>query len=90
MQHAIVVVGGSPPDARVGAGLADAGRPGTGFVVAADSGYDHARRLGLAVDVLVGRVRRKIDADGVPSLLHTMRGVGYVLTERPGGSTHAP
>ena len=49
MQHAIVVVGGSPPDARAFARVAPAD-----FVVAADSGYDHARRLGLAVDVLVG------------------------------------
>lgn len=49
MQHAIVVVGGSAPDARV-PGLLPAGA----LVVAADSGYDHARRLGLVVDVLVG------------------------------------
>lgn len=49
MQHAVVVVGGAPPDARAAARLGPAD-----LVVAADSGYDHARRLGLAVDVLVG------------------------------------
>ena len=36
-----------------------------------------------AVDVLVGRVRRKIDRAGVAPLLHTMRGAGYVLTDQP-------
>ena len=36
-----------------------------------------------AVDVLVGRVRRKIDREGLIPLLHTVRGVGYVLAERP-------
>ena len=34
-----------------------------------------------AVDVLVGRVRRKIDRDGVTPLLHTIRGSGYILTD---------
>ena len=35
-QHAIVVVGGSPPDARVGVGLAGTGLPDARLVVAAD------------------------------------------------------
>lgn len=39
-----------------------------------------------AVDVLVGRVRRKIDREGLAPLLHTVRGVGYVLDERPPAS----
>lgn len=34
-----------------------------------------------AVDVLVGRVRRKIDADDGRPLIHTIRGAGYVLSE---------
>jgi len=42
-----------------------------------------------AVDVLVGRLRRKIDRDALPALLHTVRGAGYVLTDRPAG-TDAP
>ena len=36
-----------------------------------------------AVDVLVGRVRRKIDRGGLAPLLHTIRGTGYLLTDRP-------
>jgi two-component system copper resistance phosphate regulon response regulator CusR len=38
-----------------------------------------------AVDVLVGRLRRKIDGEGLLPLLHTVRGTGYVLTDRIGG-----
>jgi len=38
-----------------------------------------------AVDVLVGRLRRKIDRAGLTPLLHTVRGSGYVLTDRPRG-----
>lgn len=33
-----------------------------------------------AVDVLVGRVRRKLDPDGTRPLIHTVRGMGYVLS----------
>lgn len=36
-----------------------------------------------AVDVLVGRVRRKIAQPGEPPLLHTVRGMGYLLSDRP-------
>lgn len=35
-----------------------------------------------AVDVLVGRVRRKIEAAPGPRLLHTVRGAGYLLSDR--------
>ena len=35
------------------------------------------------VDVYVRRLREKIDADFEPKLLHTVRGVGYVLREAP-------
>jgi two-component system copper resistance phosphate regulon response regulator CusR len=43
---------------------------------------DNFDPVGNAVDVLVSRVRRKLD-DGQPrALLHTIRGVGYVLTDR--------
>jgi len=31
------------------------------------------------IDVYVNYLRRKIDADGEPKLIHTVRGVGYVL-----------
>ncbi len=33
-----------------------------------------------AVDVLVGRLRRKIDRAGMPAILRTVRGAGYVLS----------
>lgn len=36
-----------------------------------------------AVDVLVGRLRRKVDAGASTALLHTVRGAGYMLTDRP-------
>ena len=35
-----------------------------------------------AVDVLVGRVRRKIDIEGMVPLLHTLRGTGYILSDK--------
>lgn len=40
-----------------------------------------------AVDVLVGRVRRKVDGEGEPPLIHTVRGAGYMLADR--GPGHA-
>ena len=36
-----------------------------------------------AIDVLVGRLRRKVDGPGQLSLVRTVRGAGYVLTEAP-------
>ncbi|HEY3711118.1 MAG TPA: response regulator transcription factor [Amycolatopsis sp.] len=45
-------------------------------------GYDFgAASNGL--DVYVGSLRRKLEAAGEPRLLHTVRGVGYVLREDP-------
>ena len=35
------------------------------------------------VDVYIKRLREKIDADFEPRLLHTVRGVGYVIKESP-------
>ena len=35
------------------------------------------------VDVYIKRLREKIDADHEPKLLHTVRGVGYVMKETP-------
>jgi two-component system response regulator MprA len=36
-----------------------------------------------SLEVYVGYVRRKLEAEGEPRLLHTVRGVGYVLREQP-------
>jgi two-component system response regulator MprA len=45
-------------------------------------GYDFgASSNGL--DVYVSYLRRKLEVDGEPRLLHTVRGVGYVLREGP-------
>jgi two-component system, OmpR family, response regulator PrrA len=35
------------------------------------------------VDVFVGYLRRKLEADGETRLLHTVRGVGFVLRPDP-------
>ena len=43
---------------------------------------DNFDPIGNVVDVLVGRLRRKIAAPGHAPLIHTIRGRGYVLAER--------
>lgn len=45
----VIFAGGDPPPASVLAGLPDGV-----YVIAADSGFDHATRLGVKVDLLVG------------------------------------
>ena len=42
---------------------------------------DNFDPVGNVVDVLIGRLRRKIDAAGGAPLIHTLRGAGYQLTE---------
>lgn len=44
---------------------------------------DNFDPIANAVDVLVGRVRRKIDVEGLRPLIHTLRGMGYVLSAHP-------
>ena len=39
--------------------------------------------LSNSLDVYVGYLRRKLEAEGEPRLVHTVRGVGYVLREQP-------
>jgi two-component system response regulator MprA len=34
------------------------------------------------LDVYIGYLRRKLEADGEPRLIHTVRGIGYALRER--------
>ena len=41
-------------------------------------GYDFPT-TGNALEVYIGYLRRKTEADGEPRLIHTVRGVGYVL-----------
>jgi two-component system response regulator PrrA len=41
-------------------------------------GYDFEVRTD-AVDTFVSYLRRKLEADGRPRILHTVRGVGFVL-----------
>ncbi len=41
-------------------------------------GYDFAADTNV-VDVFIGYLRRKLEAGGAPRLLHTVRGVGFVL-----------
>ena len=36
------------------------------------------------VDVQVSRLRRKIDSGAIPTLIHTVRGVGYTLSDKAG------
>ncbi|MGW4065334.1 response regulator transcription factor [Amycolatopsis sp. NPDC004747] len=45
-------------------------------------GYDFPTS-GNALEVYVGYLRRKTEAEGEPRLIHTVRGVGYVLRETP-------
>ena len=43
-------------------------------------GYDFPTS-GNALEVYIGYLRRKTEAGGLPRLIHTVRGVGYVLRE---------
>jgi DNA-binding response OmpR family regulator len=42
---------------------------------------DHYDSLSNLIEVFVNRLRKKLEADGAPRLLHTVRGAGYVLRE---------
>lgn len=69
----LVVAGGDPVDARWAAAL-----PDDAFVVAADSGLDRARELGLAVDLVVG------DLDSVdPAHLAAVTAAGTRVERHP-------
>ena len=51
-----------------------------------DEIWDHAYDFGESpesnvVDAHVGHLRRKLEAGGLSRLLHTRRGIGYVLSE---------
>jgi two-component system response regulator MprA len=57
-----------------------------GIVLGRDTIYDRIwgfdfETSSRSLDVYVGYLRRKTEADGEPRLLHTVRGVGYVVRE---------
>lgn len=52
------------------------------FILEEVWGYDFPTTAN-SLEVYVGYVRRKTEAEGEPRLLHTVRGVGYVLRETP-------
>jgi two-component system response regulator MprA len=45
-------------------------------------GYDFGS-TSRTLEVYMGYLRRKLEADGEPRLLHTVRGIGYVLRVEP-------
>ena len=51
------------------------------FILEEVWGYDFPTTAN-SLEVYVGYLRRKTEAEGEPRLLHTVRGVGYVLKER--------
>lgn len=55
---------------------------GRGFILEEVWGFDFPTTAN-SLEVYVGYVRRKLEVDDEPRLLHTVRGVGYVLRESP-------
>ncbi|NBP50025.1 MAG: DNA-binding response regulator [Actinobacteria bacterium] len=58
-----------------------------GIVLSRDYLYEHiwgyhVETSSKSLDVYVGYLRRKLEEAGEPRLLHTVRGVGYVLREQ--------
>lgn len=51
-------------------------------ILSAVWGYDFSTDTNV-VDVFVSYLRRKLEAHGAPRVIHTVRGVGFVLREEP-------
>ncbi len=45
-------------------------------------GYDFDVDTNVA-DVFISYLRRKLEREGVPRVIHTVRGIGYVLRSEP-------
>jgi two-component system copper resistance phosphate regulon response regulator CusR len=45
-----------------------------------DDNYDPASNL---IESYINRLRRKLEVPGLPPLIHTRRGAGYILTDTP-------
>jgi DNA-binding response OmpR family regulator len=43
---------------------------------------DRGTPLNNVIDVHIARLRRKVDPEGLPKLIHTVRGVGFTLREK--------
>ncbi|MGH0032469.1 MAG: response regulator [Myxococcota bacterium] len=52
-------------------------------------GYDFDSYSNV-IDVHINHLRRKVDRDHEPKLIHTVKNVGYVLEDRTGGGRAAP
>ena len=78
MTTAVVFIGGDAPDPRVASRL-----PADRFVIAADSGFDHARALGIPVDVVVGDFD-SVSAEG----LATIEREGLTIERFPADKDH--
>ncbi|MEU7765626.1 response regulator transcription factor [Nocardia sp. NPDC049190] len=55
---------------------------GRAQILSAVWGYDFPTDTNV-VDVFVSYLRRKLEAHGAPRVIHTVRGVGFVLREQP-------
>lgn len=62
--------------------LRNAGRAVSRGQILAHVWDDNFDPVGNVVDVLVGRVRRKVDGPGRRPLIHTIRGAGYLASDR--------
>lgn len=60
----------------------NAGRPVTRTMLVEHVWDIHFDRNTNVVDVHVNHLRNKIDKDFLPQLIHTVRGVGYILTDK--------